>query len=761
MSSDRNDGTPRALTLCSFCFQMAAAPQPHFLTTPIQGEDTDSPTRTPSFLCIFCLQTNGMDGAILSFAQANPGSRLSVDEASSVLAGVFSMRLRAWRRCSSFGSYVSLVLLEDQCFIALRKRSLRGKPLQHIRQAILRLVERGDLVFGVHGLAATAGLQSHHISVRTPDRGVKRPRTAEAFRAPQPAVQAAHTAAKPPAAAAGAIQPQAVLPHKPPYPSGQSACRAPASAVAAAGAGASASSGSFLVHAEQATQRMEDSPASSNGQAGLNAEQADVLKAILAGKSVFFTGSAGSGKSFLLRKCIDALLDSGRAKKDQIFITAATGIAAVNIGGSTFHSFSGLGLGKGPLSALLHKVTSSTAASERWRKAKVLIIDEVSMLDGQLLDKAEQVARSVRGSSAPFGGLQLVLCGDFFQLPPVGVTKRRQKQQNQSCKDEDVLFAFQAACWPRIVQHSVLLSRVYRQRDNKLLDVLQRIRLGQCTPTDCEFLAACGTQSATDSAGVQPTVLCALNKHVQQRNASSLHKLSGERHEYTAHFNGIEHFRKQLASSCTADEVLTLCAGAQVVLLTNLDAETGLVNGARGKVHDFVRNTESAWPTLLPRVIFCPPGRPPTKPLEVPAHSWTVEVGAETKASMTQVPLKLAYALSIHKSQGMTIDSLLVDLRGVFEYGQAYVALSRGVSLERMQVLNMSPNCVRAHPDVVQFYKTLSQESVPPNVLQGGSNSVAQRPALQHSDAAHAAVEDIAADALQGLDASDIFGDLG
>jgi len=493
-----------------------------------------------------------------------------------------------------------------------------------------------------------------------------------------------------------------------------------------------------------------------HGAGGLNLQQQRVLSAVLAGESIFFTGSAGTGKSFLLRHCINALLDSGRTSKDQVFVTAATGIAAVNIGGTTFHSFSGLGIAGGSLQSLVHKVQSSSAATERWRKARVLVIDEISMLDGGLLDKAEAVARAIRRSSAPFGGLQLLLSGDFFQLPPVGVSKKRSSQAHSAAgadaRPSAVKFAFQAECWPLVVSSSFLLTHVYRQKDNVLRHILNKIRVGVCSPDDCRVLACGSAGRGAAQAGVQPTELCALNKHVAQRNRECMAGLKGDKHVFAAHMEGSEYFCKQLAASCTAVEQLTLCAGAQVVLLKNVDPEAGLVNGARGKVYDFVRNRESSWPPMLPRVVFSPPERSATKPTEVPPDSWSMELGAEIKATMTQVPLKLAYALSIHKSQGMTIDSLVVDLRGVFEYGQAYVALSRGVSLDRMQVRNLNPACVRAHPDVVAFYAALAG-------IQGGEAGAAAG-SITKNTAAATKDGTVAADVLRGLDLSDIFGDL-
>ena len=652
------------------------------------------------------------------------------------------------------------------------------------------MVEAGRITVGVNGLVVGQTAPSRAPLAAAGSRGLKRPRPRDAAAQPSPttpgttAAPAApanqtpnYNTAEPPVRGQHAVQGRGVRntgvpPASSSSSSGLGLHGTISSTTSSSPAAATASGGHSSIFGLHSGQIAAHGSESSSGDS-LNAEQQQILDAVLSGQSVFFTGSAGTGKSFLLRHCIERLLDSGRVTREQIFVTAATGIAAVNIGGTTFHSFSGLGLAQGSLPALITKVQASSAATERWRRARVLVLDEISMLDGRLLDSAEAVARAIRRSSAPFGGLQLLLSGDFFQLPPVGVNKRKAAHataERGAPAPAAVKFAFQADCWPKVVTQSIMLSQVYRQKDNTLRDILNRIRVGKCEPDDCRVLT--GARPAGGclavQAGVQPTELCALNRHVAERNSRSMGGLKGEKHRFTAHMEGSEYHRKQLQASCTADAELVLCAGAQVVLLKNLEPEVGLVNGARGTVYDFVRNRDSSWPPLLPRVVFCPPGRAPTKPREVPADAWSIQAGAETKATMTQVPLKLAYALSIHKSQGMTIDSLVVDLRGVFEYGQAYVALSRGVSLDRMTVRNFSPACVKAHPDVVKFYEGLACASrrsgcalLPRDAPAAARQETAVRQQTIHTEAKdEPSAAQAAAEMLEGLDFSDIFGDL-
>ena len=203
----------------------------------------------------------------------------------------------------------------------------------------------------------------------------------------------------------------------------------------------------------------------------LSDEQRHVCNLVAEKKqSVFFTGSAGTGKSVLLREIIKVLRDKYRREPDRIAVTASTGLAACNIGGVTLHSFAGIGLGKEPVPELVKKIKKSSKAKQRWLRTKVLIVDEISMVDGELFDKLEAIARSIRNNGRPFGGLQLVITGDFFQLPPVPDSGRVAK------------FAFDAASWVTSIGHTIGLTQVFRQRDATFANMLNEMRLGKLTP---------------------------------------------------------------------------------------------------------------------------------------------------------------------------------------------------------------------------------------------------------------------------------------
>lgn len=203
----------------------------------------------------------------------------------------------------------------------------------------------------------------------------------------------------------------------------------------------------------------------------LSDEQKGVLKTVVEdGKSVFFTGSAGTGKSVLMRQIIKQLKSKYKNEPDRVAVTASTGLAACNIEGLTLHSFGGLGLAKEPAPELVKKVKKNRNAKSRWQRTKVLIIDEISMVDADLFDKLEQIARSLRGNGRPFGGLQVVVTGDFFQLPPVPERNRVSK------------FAFAAQSWNTVIEHTILLNHVFRQKDPEFASILNDMRLGKMTP---------------------------------------------------------------------------------------------------------------------------------------------------------------------------------------------------------------------------------------------------------------------------------------
>uniref|UniRef100_A0A914VT25 ATP-dependent DNA helicase PIF1 n=1 Tax=Plectus sambesii TaxID=2011161 RepID=A0A914VT25_9BILA len=406
----------------------------------------------------------------------------------------------------------------------------------------------------------------------------------------------------------------------------------------------------------------------------LSAEQKTVVKAVLSGVNVFFTGSAGTGKSLVLRRIVGFLPAS------TTFITAATGVAACQIGGVTVHSFAGIGSGQFDLERSF-ELASRRHIAQQWRKCTHLIIDEISMIDADFFTKMEHVARYVRGNDRPFGGIQLILCGDFFQLPPVtpfGVERK---------------FCFESAAWLSCVARTIVLKEVRRQSDSQYVSVLQQIRFGRCGAAAANLLNET-RNNCLEKAGVLPTRLCTHTNDADAVNRSSLDKLKGEQKLFSAIDS--ESIPDSVQSNAPKD--LKLIVGAQVMLTKNLDLSRNLSNGARGVVKSF----RNGYPVVQFAVGFEELIRPAKFTIRLPGNqAWITRV---------QIPLRLAWAISIHKSQGMTLDCVEMSLSRVFEDGQAYVALSRAKSLQSIRVLDFDPNCIRANERVVRFYEQISRE---------------------------------------------------
>lgn len=441
----------------------------------------------------------------------------------------------------------------------------------------------------------------------------------------------------------------------------------------------------------------------------LTNEQLAVIEHLLEDENLFLTGGGGVGKSYLLsviytefpalkKKFFAAKNPGSVAKLPRIQMCAMTGCAALLLGhkAKTLHSWAGIGLGKGSVSELYVKIRRNQKSMRNWLCTDLLIIDEVSMMTAELLDKLNEIGKKVRGNKKPFGGIQVLLVGDFYQLPPV----------NKS--DEETKFAFESDAWKEIVTSSIELTEIQRQKDEIFQRVLKEARKGALTKESCELLSKYQGRDWKENK-IRPTLLFPRRAEVDMINDSNLRALTGRRYTYKARLvydgkipegfsESDEGFQKALQmfdSDAAYSKELELMLNAQVMLIANTDPESGLVNGSRGVVVGFCPSTE------LPIVEFLNGVKKP-----VGTHTWPIE--DYEFISRAQVPLKLAYAVTIHKSQGATLDSALVDIgSGVFEYGQAYVALSRVRNLDALYVYDFDPTAFKAHPKVKTFYKNL------------------------------------------------------
>ena len=443
--------------------------------------------------------------------------------------------------------------------------------------------------------------------------------------------------------------------------------------------------------------------------ASLTDEQQSVMDFLLRGDHVFLTGGGGVGKSYLLA-AIDHDFPGMKhrfsgSRLPRIQMCALTGCAALLLGhkAKTLHSWAGIGLGKGTVGELYVKIRRNTKSMRNWLLTDLLIIDEVSMMTAELLDKLNELGKKIRKSTKPFGGLQVLLVGDFYQLPPV----------NRG--DEKTQFAFESAVWKEAAFTCVELTIIQRQKDEGFQRILKEARRGALTKESCQVLRQYEGRDWR-SQKIRPTLLFPRRSEVELINDTNLKVLKGQRELYKARLvydgkmpNGFvesdEGFQRAL-TKMDADGAystqLELVQEAQVMLIANIDPEAGLVNGSRGVVAGFCPSSH------LPMIEFMNGARK-----LIGQHNWPIE--DYEFCARSQIPLRLAWACTTHKAQGVSLDSALVDIgAGNFEYGQAYVALSRVRSLEALFVHDFDPAAFRAHPTVRAFYQKMAVASMDP-----------------------------------------------
>jgi len=377
---------------------------------------------------------------------------------------------------------------------------------------------------------------------------------------------------------------------------------------------------------------------------------------VFEGKSILLTAPAGCGKSYTLRKIIDATPDLN------IGVTAMTGVSAILINGRTLHSFLGIGNGSKEVSELVKFNKRKLIL----RKLDILIIDEISMLDDSLCTKISDFLKLIRKCDLAFGGLQIVFCGDLCQLKPV---------RGDYC--------FKSSAWKQLNPEIITLSTQHRQEhDVTFQKLLNNLRFGKCSKEDLQLLEQC--KNNTFDSDIQPTKVYSLNQHVDIINSTNFEKIK----QNVPSESIIEYPTSgEIPKGTNIQSSVTLCPGLQVMVTWNL--KCGVVNGSRGVIVDC--NKTSVQVKL-------------TNDNTYDISYVTIETDFKS-LGCTFMPLKLAYAISIHKTQGMTIDCMEIDLGGsIFEYGQAYTGLSRARSLKNVKIVNVYPDSFMTHPDVLKFY---------------------------------------------------------
>lgn len=433
--------------------------------------------------------------------------------------------------------------------------------------------------------------------------------------------------------------------------------------------------------------------------------QARALEILKTGANVFLTGEPGSGKTYVVNAYVAWL----RARGIEPSVTASTGIAATHIGGMTVHAWSGIGVKENLTERDLDQIAQTERVVRRVGKARVLIIDEVSMLSARTLSMVEAACRAVRRSEAPFGGVQVVLVGDFFQLPPVvkrgapapapQATISFDGADASATDDSPGAFAYRSRAWAAASPIVCYLGEQHRQEDAAFLEVLSAVRCRSCGPDLVARIAARTVGYADAPAGVPR--LFPKNVDVDRINDEELAKIAGEERLYDMEFSGPEPLTTALQRGCLSPDRLALKRGAAVMFTKN-DPSGAYANGTLGEVVGF---SGASFP-----IVRTKSGRT----IEVEPADWKVEENGKVRASITQIPLRLAWAITVHKSQGMSLDAAVVDLSGAFEHGQGYVALSRVRTLAGLYLLGWSDRALSVHPEVVgqdDEFRDLSAEA--------------------------------------------------
>lgn len=402
----------------------------------------------------------------------------------------------------------------------------------------------------------------------------------------------------------------------------------------------------------------------------LNTDQLQAMKTLHTDDNVFLTGAAGSGKSFVLKEY---------KKNSDAPILASTGAAAILVGGCTFHSFFGLGIMEGGPQATLERAKKNKKLQKRLKKNSTVIIDEISMISGEMLSTAEKISRDARNKKLPWGGLRIIAVGDFAQLPPIGL------------HDQNKDWAFQHPIWEISNFKPTLLQKIMRATDAPYLNVLNSVRLGRCNDEVKNFLNQRMKREAEDT---EITRLCPRRASAEEYNLEKLKKNTNALHSFETSYEGnardIESFKK---NSPIADKI-QIKVDALVMLRQN-DQERRWVNGSVG-------NIKKITPECLEIKLLS--GRT----VEVPKVDFTLldaEMNPVVKA--TNFPITLAWAMTIHKAQGVTVDRLSVNLRNLWEPGQAYVALSRVRNPLELYIEDWNEKSIFADPQVEKFHLSL------------------------------------------------------
>lgn len=415
-----------------------------------------------------------------------------------------------------------------------------------------------------------------------------------------------------------------------------------------------------------------------------------ILEFIKNGENIFITGHAGTGKSYILGKLKNRFSD--------LVVTSTTGIAAVNVKGQTIHSWAGVGICNKPLEQAVEKILRKSSVKRGILKCKILAVDEISMLDIRTFEYVDAVLRKIREIDKPFGGIQVIFIGDFYQLPPVNKKENIDEHGRKYC--------FESQLWNEFDLKTVVLEKNYRQNEENLIKALADMRINSLDENDIELLKTRECEETEELSDILH--IFATNREADNYNEIKFSQVKNPTYQLSAkdviYRNGepIETPKtdsdftilRRIDDVCNADKIISLKEGVRVMLLTNLDFDKGLINGSCGVVDEI---TDNYVRVLFDNGVIS----------NVARHDFEFYNNEVLIAARKQFPLRLAYGITIHKSQGMSLDKLVVDCSRIFERGQIYVALSRIKTLAGLYLHGFNPNKVMVDEKVCEFYKHL------------------------------------------------------
>ena len=452
----------------------------------------------------------------------------------------------------------------------------------------------------------------------------------------------------------------------------------------------------------------------------LSLEQEYSLQLFEEGKNIVVTGPAGTGKTCLIKQIMASAFQS----KKKIQICAMTGCAAIILGCNavTLHSWSGIRLAKGTPDEIYNSVRINKKAMTKWRTTQILVVDEVSMMSKRIFDILNYIGKRIRCDPRPFGGIQLVFTGDFYQLPPVG-----------GIEAGSGLFCFESVDWESTFpwENHIELKTVFRQKDPVYKEILNGIRVGKIDAENIAILNKCVNRPFDKAKhnGCVPTKLFAIHRKVEEINQQMFQAINEPCFEYnfvkktdcttyTESFKlipneilgkcrreltapKIDSELEYLINNCPCERLLCLKKGANVMCTVNLDMDAGICNGSIGIIVDFAPSVGAGSP---PPIVLFSNGIKRQMPLKY----WQSE--EYPTLAIGQIPLRLAWAMTIHKIQGATLPMADIDIGNtIFECGQSYVALSRVENLEGLYLSGFRPDKIKVHPGVKEFYKKIPQ----------------------------------------------------